>query len=100
MRVQEEAVNLRVQLAQVVTVIIKMTVEDLVAKFLAYKRKIYAKNLYQAELTLSSSISSSPSLKSSGIEVSNWEEEWKLARADQGSQLCEPRKVSSTKSLA
>ena len=38
MRVQEEAVNLRVQLAQGVTVVIKTTVEDLVAKFLAYKR--------------------------------------------------------------
>ena len=37
MRVQEEAVNLRVQLAQGVTVVIKTTVEDLVAKFLAYK---------------------------------------------------------------
>ena len=31
MRVQEEAVNLRVQLAQGVTVVIKTTVEDLVA---------------------------------------------------------------------
>ena len=38
MRVQEEAVNLRVQLAQGVIVVIKTTVEDLVAKFLAYKR--------------------------------------------------------------
>ena len=38
MRVQEEAVNLRVQLAQGVTVVIKTTVEDLVAKFLASKR--------------------------------------------------------------
>ena len=38
MRAQEEAVNLRVQLAQGVTVVIKTTVEDLVAKFLAYKR--------------------------------------------------------------
>ena len=38
MRVQEEAVNLRVQLAQGVTVVIKTTVEDLMAKFLAYKR--------------------------------------------------------------
>ena len=38
MRVQEEAVNLRVQLAQGVTVVIKTTVEDLVGKFLAYKR--------------------------------------------------------------
>ena len=37
MRVQEEAVNLRVQLAQGVTVVMKTTVEDLVAKFLAYK---------------------------------------------------------------
>ena len=38
MRVQEEAVNLRVQLAQGVTIVIKMTVEDLVSKFLVYKR--------------------------------------------------------------
>ena len=38
MRVQEEEVNLWVQLAQGVTVVIKTTVEDLVAKFLAYKR--------------------------------------------------------------
>ena len=40
MRVQEEAVNLRVQLAQGVIVVIKTTVEDLVAKFLAYKRSL------------------------------------------------------------
>ena len=38
MRVQEAAVNLRVQLAQGVTVVIKTTVEDLVAKLLACKR--------------------------------------------------------------
>lgn len=38
MRVQEEAVNLRVQLAQGITTVIKMTVEDLVSKFLVYKR--------------------------------------------------------------
>jgi len=38
MRVQEEAVNLRVLLAQGVTVVIKTTVEDLVAKFLSHKR--------------------------------------------------------------
>lgn len=38
MRVQEEAVNLRVQLAQGVTVVIKTTVADLVTKFLASKK--------------------------------------------------------------
>ena len=37
-RVQAAAVNLRLQLAQGVTVVMKTTVEDLVAKFLAYKR--------------------------------------------------------------
>ena len=37
-RAQEEAVNMRVQLAQGVTVGIKTTVADLVGKFLSYKR--------------------------------------------------------------